>query len=195
MLIIIDNYDSFTYNLVQYCGQLGYEPYVFRNDEKTAEDILRWNPSEMIISPGPGRPESAGISIELIRLSSGKVPLLGVCLGHQAIGVAFGATVVRAKRVMHGKCSRVWHDGKTIFFGISNPFIAMRYHSLVVDPSTLNGSFLEVSAWTEEGEIMGLRHKERQLCEGIQFHPESIGTPEGMMIMSNFFSLAKKLNS
>ncbi len=187
MVLMIDNYDSFTYNLVQYLGQLGADVEVRRNDEIGLDEIEEMRPEAIFLSPGPRTPREAGITVDVIRTFHRKVPIMGVCLGHQAIGAAFGAEVVRAPRIMHGKTSSVRSDGRTIFRGIPNPFTAGRYHSLIVDRSTLP-AFLEVSAETDEGEIMGLRHRDC-LVEGIQFHPESILTPNGKRIIKNFLDL------
>ena len=187
MILVIDNYDSFTFNLVQYLGELGQDLRVFRNDEITVEEIERIAPVRIVISPGPGRPEDSGIIMEAIRRLAGKIPILGVCLGHQAIGAALGGSVVRAAHIMHGKTSAVFHDGKTIFHGLENPFEATRYHSLVVSPADLP-QCLEVSARTEDGVIMGLRHRLFPL-EGVQFHPESILTGAGKKLLSNFLNL------
>ena len=187
MILLIDNYDSFTYNLVQYLGELGQEMQVYRNDKITVEGIRESRPEYLVISPGPGRPKNAGVSVQAVRDFSGEIPILGVCLGHQAIGAAFGAEVVRNHRLMHGKTSLVHHDGKTIYEGLPNPFEATRYHSLVVKPETLPDC-LEVSARTEEGEIMGLRHRE-WVVEGVQFHPESIMTAPGKDLLGNFSRL------
>jgi para-aminobenzoate synthetase component II len=187
MIIVIDNYDSFTYNLVQYLGELGAELQTYRNDKITINEIKKLSPEKILISPGPGYPKDAGISIPLIREFAGKVPILGVCLGHQAIGEAFGGKIVSAKRFMHGKTSQIHHDGKTIFKGLPDPFDATRYHSLLVEKSSLPDC-LEISAWTDQDEIMGLRHKEYKI-EGIQFHPESILTTEGKNLLKNFLSL------
>ena len=189
MIFMIDNYDSFTYNLFQYFGMLGGEVEVARNDEVSIDDIEGLAPSALVISPGPCRPEDAGISMEAIRRFSGTLPILGICLGHQAIAAAFGADVVHAKRLMHGKVSTVSSDGKSIYAGISNPFQAMRYHSLAVAPESVP-ECLEVTARSEDGEIMGIRHKEH-LTEGVQFHPESIMTPVGKRLLKNFLSLAR----
>ncbi|HBA55473.1 anthranilate synthase component II [Syntrophorhabdus aromaticivorans] len=189
MVLMIDNYDSFTYNLVQYLGELGEEVVVFRNDKTTVDEIEQLSPSRIVISPGPCTPREAGISVDVIRSFAGKVPILGVCLGHQAIGYAFGGEVVQAKTLMHGKTSPVFHDGKSIFKGVESPFDAIRYHSLALSGEGLDKDF-EVSARTDDGEIMGLRHK-RYLVEGVQFHPESILTQEGKKILSNFLSLSK----
>ena len=187
MLLMIDNYDSFTYNLVQYLGEIGEDIKVFRNDKITIHEIERLNPERIVISPGPCTPKEAGISVELIKHFSGKVPLLGVCLGHQAIGAAFGGEIVRAQRLMHGKTSRINHDGKTIFEGLPNPFEATRYHSLVIKKDTLPDC-LKITAWTDIGEIMGVRHKEF-IVEGVQFHPESILTKVGKDLLRNFLKL------
>ncbi len=184
MIMVIDNYDSFTYNLVQYLGEMGEETVVFRNDKITLQEIERLGPERIVISPGPGTPREAGISVDVIKEFSGKIPILGVCLGHQCIGVAFGGKVVRAERIMHGKTSLIHHDGKTIFSGILNPFEATRYHSLLVEKDAVPAC-LEVSARTEEDEIMGLRHTELSV-EGVQFHPESILTRPGKDILKNF---------
>jgi anthranilate synthase/aminodeoxychorismate synthase-like glutamine amidotransferase len=187
MILMIDNYDSFTYNLVQYLGQLGEEVTVRRNDEVTLAEIEAMNPEAIFLSPGPCSPEQAGITVDVIHAFHRRIPLMGVCLGHQAIGHAFGGRVVRADRIMHGKTSPILNDGRTIFQGLPSPFPAGRYHSLIVDRESLPDC-LEVSAETEEGEIMGLRHREYP-CEGIQFHPESILTPGGKRIIRNFLKL------
>ena len=187
MILVIDNYDSFTFNLVQYLGEMGHELKVFRNDAIALETINALAPSSIVISPGPGRPENSGIIVEVIREVSGRIPILGVCLGHQAIGAAFGGDIVAAPTIMHGKTSEIFHDGKTIFSGLPSPFRATRYHSLVVAPETFP-SCLEISARTEDGVIMGLRHRE-MLVEGVQFHPESILTDIGMKLLSNFVNL------
>ncbi|MBI5587487.1 MAG: aminodeoxychorismate/anthranilate synthase component II [Deltaproteobacteria bacterium] len=184
MLLMIDNYDSFTFNLVQYFQELGEEVVVYRNDAITVAGIEKLRPGRIVISPGPCDPPKAGISVEAIKRLSGKVPILGVCLGHQAIGYAFGGDVVKAARLMHGKTSMVYHDGKTVFEGIENPFEANRYHSLIVKKETLP-ECLEISAWTEMGEIMGIRHR-KYAVEGLQFHPESILTRAGKRILKNF---------
>jgi para-aminobenzoate synthetase component 2 len=183
-LLMIDNYDSFTYNLVQYLGELGAEVTVKRNDAIDIAGVRALHPSAVVISPGPCTPAEAGISMKILREMAGEVPILGVCLGHQCIGEAFGGKVVRATRLMHGKTSPVIHDGKTIFAGLQSPFDAMRYHSLIVDPASIP-SALEVSARTAENEIMGLRHRELAV-EGVQFHPESILTAEGKHLLKNF---------
>ena len=187
MLLMIDNYDSFTYNLVQYFGELGQDVRVYRNDQITLEEITRLRPERIVISPGPCTPKEAGISIELIKEFAGKLPILGVCLGHQAIGEAFGGEVVRAGRLMHGKTSVIHHDGKTIYKDLPNPFEATRYHSLIVKRETLP-TVLKITAETKEGEIMGLRHKEFPV-EGVQFHPESILTKVGMDLLKNFLRM------
>jgi len=187
-LLLIDNYDSFTYNLYQYLGELGAEASVVRNDQITVAEALARRPSAIVISPGPGTPDQAGITVELIKAAAGRVPVLGVCLGHQALGQAFGGKVVRAPRLMHGKVSEVHHDGRTVFAGLPAPFTATRYHSLVVAREGLP-ECLEVSAWTEDGVIMGLRHRELPL-EGVQFHPESILTSAGKQLLSNFLRQA-----
>lgn len=183
-VLVIDNFDSFTYNIVQYLGELGAEVEVFRNDGIIPEAILARNPSHLIISPGPCSPNEAGVSVDAIRTCVGKIPVLGVCLGHQAIDAAFGGTIVRAKRLMHGKVSRISHDGKGVFRGLPDPFIATRYHSLAVERKSLPAC-LAVSATSEEGEIMGLRHRHHAV-EGVQFHPESILTQSGMELLANF---------
>jgi anthranilate synthase/aminodeoxychorismate synthase-like glutamine amidotransferase len=185
-LLMIDNYDSFTYNLVQYLGELGAELIVRRNDAIDMAGVRALAPDAIVISPGPCTPAEAGISVPLLRELAGDFPILGVCLGHQCIGAAFGGQVGRAARLMHGKTSPVIHDGKTIFAGLSNPFDAMRYHSLLVEPKGLP-KCLEVSARTAEGEIMGLRHRDYRI-EGVQFHPESIGTNAGKQLLSNFLA-------
>ena len=184
MIVVIDNYDSFTFNLVQYLGELGQDLRVYRNDAITIGEIERLAPERLVISPGPGRPEDAGIIIEAIQKLAGQMPILGVCLGHQAIGAAFGGSVVRAPEIMHGKTSAILHDGRTIFRNLENPFLATRYHSLVVAPQDLP-ECLEVSARTADGVIMGLRHRQFAL-EGVQFHPESILTSVGKALLSNF---------
>jgi para-aminobenzoate synthetase component 2 len=185
-LLMIDNYDSFTYNLVQYLGELGAEVDVRRNDAIGVAGARALRPDAIVISPGPCTPAEAGVSVAILRELSGEFPMLGVCLGHQCMGEAFGAKVVRAGHLMHGKTSPILHDGKTIFAGLPNPFEAMRYHSLLVAPESVPGC-LEVSARTAEGEIMGLRHRERRI-EGVQFHPESIGTREGKDLLRNFLA-------
>ncbi|MEJ2695278.1 MAG: aminodeoxychorismate/anthranilate synthase component II [Candidatus Sulfobium sp.] len=187
MLLMIDNYDSFTYNLVQYLGELGQDLKVFRNDKISVSEIENIAPDRIVISPGPCTPKEAGISVETIKYFAGKVPILGVCLGHQSIGEAFGGEVVRAPYLMHGKTSMVHHDGKTIFEGLPNPFEATRYHSLIIKRDSLP-PVLEVSAWTEDGIIMGVRHKHCAV-EGMQFHPESILTTVGKDLLRNFLKL------
>src|SRR5574340_1553000 len=184
MLLMIDNYDSFTFNLVQYFEELGADVAVYRNDAITVKEIEKLAPRRIVVSPGPCDPVKAGISVEVIKHFAGKVPILGVCLGHQSIGYAFGGEVVKATRLMHGKTSMVYHDNRTIFAGIENPFEANRYHSLIVRKETLPECF-EVSAWTDIGEIMGLRHRTYPI-EGVQFHPESILTAAGKDILNNF---------
>ena len=188
MIVVIDNYDSFTYNLVQYLKIIGSEVVVFRNDAVSLSELEEMAPAGFVISPGPGRPETAGISMPLIERFSGLIPILGVCLGHQAIAAAMGGKVVSAKRLMHGKTSTVTADGQTIFKGIKSPFSAMRYHSLAVEKETLPGC-LKVTAEAEDGEIMGIRH-ETDATEGIQFHPESIMTPVGKRLLRNFVNQA-----
>ncbi len=187
MILMIDNYDSFTYNLVQYLGELGQQVRVYRNDALTLAEIKQLNPSSIVVSPGPGRPENAGISCSLIKEFCGKIPILGVCLGHQAIGYCYGAKIVQAKRLMHGKTSKIYHNKKDIFKSIPNPFLATRYHSLLIEKSSLPVS-LEISAWTSEDEIMGIKHKNYPLW-GVQFHPESILTKNGKAILDNFIKL------
>ncbi len=187
MIFVLDNYDSFTYNLVQYLGELGAELEVRRNDQTTVQEIQSMMPEAIVLSPGPGRPEDAGILLETIRNFAGKVPILGVCLGHQAIGEVFGGEVIAAPSLVHGKTTDVYHDGKTIFRGLPSPFAAGRYHSLVVDPKIIPAE-LEVSATTKEGVVMGLRHR-RFPVEGVQFHPESVLTPDGRKLLKNFLDL------
>ncbi|KAF0217724.1 MAG: anthranilate synthase component [Geobacteraceae bacterium] len=189
MLLMIDNYDSFTYNLVQYFGELEEDVRVFRNDKITLEEIEALSPARIVISPGPCSPNEAGISLSLIQRFAGKIPILGVCLGHQAIGAAFGGKVVRSDYLMHGKTSLIHHDGKGLFNGLSNPFEATRYHSLVVERASLP-ECLQVTAWVEEGEIMGLAHRELPIW-GVQFHPESILTVRGKDILRNFLKMTK----
>ncbi|MFZ5651141.1 MAG: anthranilate synthase component II [Bacillota bacterium] len=184
MLLIIDNYDSFTYNLAQYFAELRAAVSVVRNDALGPEDIERIAPSGLVISPGPGTPEGAGVTREVIGRYAGRIPILGVCLGHQAIGSVYGGAIIRAKTIMHGKTSLISHDGKGVFRGLPSPFSAIRYHSLVVERGTLPRC-LEISAWADDGEIMGLRHKEHSV-EGVQFHPESILTEHGHRILENF---------
>jgi len=184
MLLMIDNYDSFTWNLVQYLGELGADVHVHRNDAITLADIAAWEPSHIVVSPGPCTPNEAGISVDLIRAFAGKVPILGVCLGHQAIGQAFGGRIVRAQRVMHGKLSPVTHDGKGSFTGLPSPLAATRYHSLAIERASLPAD-LEVTATADDGEIMGVRHR-RFAVEGVQFHPEAILTEHGHALLRNF---------
>ena len=187
MILMLDNYDSFTYNLVQYLGELGADIQVHRSDKIKIEEIERLQPEKIVISPGPCSPEKAGISIELAKYFAGKVPLLGVCLGHQSIAVAFGGKVTKANRIMHGKTSEVKHDGKNLFKGLPDPFVATRYHSLIVKKEDLPDCF-EVTARTDEDEIMGIRHKELSV-EGVQFHPESILTKHGHDLLKNFLEM------
>jgi anthranilate synthase component 2 len=184
VIAVIDNYDSFTFNLVQYLGELGEEPVVYRNDEVSVAKLRRLRPERIVISPGPGRPEDAGVSPRVIAELGPRIPILGVCLGHQCLGLVHGAKVVRAERLLHGKTSRVIHNGKDLFRNVENPFEATRYHSLIVDKDTL-GRDLVVTAWTADQEIMGLRHRV-QPAFGVQFHPESILTTEGRKILANF---------
>lgn len=184
MILMIDNYDSFVYNLVQYLGEMGHELVVRRNDEITIDEIAALNPRVIVISPGPCSPNEAGVSLDVIQHFAGKIPLLGVCLGQQAIAQAFGGRVVRAERMMHGKTSEVFHDGRTLFEGLPSPFKACRYHSLIVERDTLPDC-LEISAWTEAGEIMAIRHKQHAV-EGVQFHPEAILTEHGRALLRNF---------
>ena len=184
MILMIDNYDSFTYNLVQALAALGKEIVVYRNDQISIDEIEKLKSACIVISPGPGTPSKAGISVELIKRFASKIPILGVCLGHQAIAEAFGGKIVRAPRIMHGKTSLIYHDGKTIYKGLPNPFEAVRYHSLIVEKKSLPSCF-EISAWTDMDEIMGIRHKEYPV-EGVQFHPESIMTKKGNELLKNF---------
>jgi anthranilate synthase/aminodeoxychorismate synthase-like glutamine amidotransferase len=196
MLLVLDNYDSFTYNLVQYAGELGAEPSVYRNDALAPEDVLRLAPEAIVISPGPCTPREAGISVPLIRAAAGKIPIFGVCLGHQAIGEAFGGRVVRAERLMHGKTTPVIHNGHPLFEDVSSPLEAMRYHSLVIAPEDVPDE-LEVTAWSADRpagrEIMAVCHRALPVY-GVQFHPESIATTEGKRLLANFLSLAAALN-
>ena len=187
MIVIIDNYDSFTYNIVQTIGGMGADVRVFRNDAVDIPYIARLQPDRLLISPGPCTPAKAGISIEAIRYFAGRIPVLGVCLGHQAIGEAFGGDTIRAARLMHGKTSPITHDGKGVFTSLPNPFEAMRYHSLVVSEKTLP-ECLEITARSDQGELMGLRHRELPI-EGVQFHPESIMTPDGVQLLRNFLDI------
>ncbi len=194
MLLLLDNYDSFTYNLAQYLGELGEDVRVVRNDAITIADLERLAPARIVISPGPCTPNEAGISLDVIRAFAGKIPILGVCLGHQAIGQAFGGRVIGAQTIMHGKVSKVFHDEQGLFRGIPNPFEATRYHSLVVERATLPDS-LEITAKTWDDEIMGVRHRRlaggRAVVEGVQFHPESIMTPAGKQILANFLEATR----
>ena len=187
MILMIDNYDSFTYNLVQYLGELGAKVKVFRNDKIAVEEIKTLLPGKIVISPGPGRPEDAGISCAIIEAFAGKIPILGVCLGHQCLGYAYGGKIIQAKKLMHGKTSKIYHNRKTVFTGLPNPFEATRYHSLVVEKKSLP-KCLEVIAWTKDGEIMGLKHEKYPLW-GVQFHPESILTKAGKDLLANFLKL------
>ena len=187
MILMIDNYDSFTYNLVQYFGELGADLEVYRNDTLTVDQVRKMNPERIVISPGPGRPEDAGISVGLIKEFAGKIPILGVCLGHQAIGYAYGGKIIGAKKLMHGKTSMISHNHKDLFKDLENPFEATRYHSLVIDPTSLPDC-LEVTAKSEDDEIMGVRHKQFPLW-GVQFHPESILTKAGKNLLKNFLAL------
>ncbi len=189
MLLLIDNYDSFTYNLYQYLSELGEEVKVVRNDQTSIEEIERMQPARIVISPGPSTPQNAGISNDVVRHFGGRLPLLGVCLGHQCIGFSYGGRVGQARRIMHGKSSLIRHDGKGVFKGLPNPFSAIRYHSLIVEEEGLPES-LEVTARTEDGEIMGLRHKEH-MVEGIQFHPESFMTEVGKELLRNFLGIGR----
>lgn len=184
---MIDNYDSFTYNLVQYLGELGADIRVFRNNKITVREMEKLSPERIVISPGPCTPKEAGVSIEVIKHFAGKTPVLGVCLGHQSIGAAFGGNIIRAPRLMHGKTSLIYHDGETVFKGLPNPFEATRYHSLLIERETLPDC-LSITAWTDAGEIMGVRHKEC-IVEGVQFHPESILTAVGKDLLRNFLKL------
>jgi anthranilate synthase component II len=185
-LLMIDNYDSFTYNLVQYLGELGADVDVRRNDAITLDEVAALRPDAVVISPGPCTPREAGVSVPLIERFAGAIPILGVCLGHQAIGAAFGAAIVRGGRIMHGKTSPIHHDGRGVYRGLPDPFEATRYHSLVIDPATLPAT-LERAAWTDDGEIMGVRHR-TLFVEGVQFHPESILTVEGKRLLANFLA-------
>jgi anthranilate synthase component 2 len=189
MLLMIDNYDSFTYNLVQYLRELGEEVEVYRNDKISLDEIEKLSPARLVVSPGPCTPNDAGISVDVIKHFAGKLPILGVCLGHQSIGQAFGGKVVRADRLMHGKTSPVFHDNRELFVGLPDPFDATRYHSLLVERSSLP-ECLEITAWTAEGEIMGMRHRDLPVW-GMQFHPESILTVSGMDMLKNFLEMTK----
>jgi anthranilate synthase/aminodeoxychorismate synthase-like glutamine amidotransferase len=188
MILMIDNYDSFTYNLVQYLGELGEKLKVARNDALTLEEIAAMKPSHIVISPGPGHPEEAGISIDLIKRFAGRIPILGVCLGHQAICHAFGGNIIRAARLMHGKTSEIIHDGKGVFTGLPQKFSATRYHSLLAEPSSIKKEFV-VSAKTDKNEVMGVRHRKIKALEGVQFHPESILTDGGKTMLKNFLKM------
>jgi anthranilate synthase component 2 len=190
MLLMIDNYDSFTYNLVQYLGELGEDVRVFRNDQITVDEIAELEPRHIVISPGPCTPNEAGVSVDTVKRFGGKIPLLGVCLGHQGIGQAYGGRIVHAKRIMHGKTSMIYHTGIGVFAGLSNPFEATRYHSLVIERESLPAC-LELTAWTDDDEIMGVRHKDFAV-EGVQFHPESILTQHGHELLSNFLKQDEK---
>jgi len=187
MILLIDNYDSFVYNLYQYVGEFGKKVMVYRNNQITIEKIKKLNPEKIIISPGPGRPENSGISCEVIEKFSGKIPILGVCLGHQCIGYVFGGRIVGAKKLMHGKTSLIYHSGKNIYNGLKNPFIATRYHSLVIEKKSIP-SVLKVEAKSEDGEIMGIKHKKYKVY-GVQFHPESILTESGKKLIKNFLNI------
>ncbi len=187
MVLVIDNYDSFVYNLVQYIGDLGEKVEVFRNDKISLSRVEELKPEQIVISPGPGRPENAGVSNKLIKKFAGKIPILGVCLGHQCIGLSFGAEIVVAERLMHGKISLIYHNGKGIYQGLKNPFAATRYHSLIIKKEGFPNS-LKITAWTKRGEIMGIEHKNFPLY-GVQFHPESILTKEGKKLLRNFLKL------
>jgi anthranilate synthase/aminodeoxychorismate synthase-like glutamine amidotransferase len=189
MILVIDNYDSFTYNLVQYLGELGASVQVYRNDAIGVERIAALAPEAIVISPGPGVPDDAGVTLDVVRRFAGKTPLIGVCLGHQAIGQVFGAPVVRAKRLMHGRTSLIEHDGQSLFRGIPSPFTATRYHSLILEREAL-GDQLQETAWTDQGEVMGIRHKTLACVEGVQFHPESFLTEHGHHLLRNFLGLA-----
>jgi anthranilate synthase/aminodeoxychorismate synthase-like glutamine amidotransferase len=187
MILLIDNYDSFTFNLAQYLGQMGQKIEIHRNDQITLDEIEGLNPERIIISPGPCTPKEAGISVPVIQRFAGSIPILGVCLGHQAIGAAFGGRVIRAKKIMHGKTSDIQHDSKTIFRGLPQPFVATRYHSLIVERKSLPRT-LEISAETSDGTIMGLRHRKLRV-EGVQFHPESVLTEAGFQLLRNFLTI------
>jgi anthranilate synthase component 2 len=189
MLLMIDNYDSFTYNLVQYLAELGEDVVVHRNDEISVEQIEKLNPDHIVISPGPCTPNEAGVSVPAIKALAGKIPILGVCLGHQSIGQAFGGRIIHAKQLMHGKTSQIHHHGNSVFTGLPSPFTATRYHSLVIERETLPDC-LEITAWTDDGEIMGVRHKQLAV-HGVQFHPESILTEHGHALLKNFLEGAQ----
>lgn len=188
MILMIDNYDSFTYNLVQYLGELGQDLKVVRNDQIDVGTIRKMKPSHIVISPGPGHPAEAGVSVDVIKAFAGKIPILGVCLGHQAMCHAFGGNVTRAKRLMHGKTSEILHDNKGVFAGLPQKFLATRYHSLLAEPASIKKQFI-VSAKTDRGEVMGVRHKKYKALEGVQFHPESILTEGGKTILANFLKM------
>jgi anthranilate synthase component 2 len=187
MILVIDNYDSFTYNLVQYLGELGQDVRVVRNDDMTAQEVLTFAPRAIVISPGPCTPAEAGISVDVVRRCGPHIPILGVCLGHQSIGAAYGGIVTRAREIVHGKTSRIQHSGRGVFLGIPSPFTATRYHSLIVDRERLP-SDLEITAWTEDGTIMGLQHRHYRVF-GVQFHPESFSTEYGRELLSNFLAM------
>ncbi len=187
MILVIDNYDSFTYNLVQYLGELGQKVRVVRNDEISVADVARLKPTHILVSPGPCTPKEAGISVDVIRAYAGKLPILGVCLGHQSLGYAFGGKIIRAKKLMHGKTSQIKHDGKGVFKGLKNPFTATRYHSLVIERKSFPKDLI-ITATSEDGEIMGVRHRTLPALEGVQFHPESILTEGGKDLLKNFLS-------
>jgi anthranilate synthase component 2 len=187
VILVIDNYDSFTYNLVQYLGELGQKVRVVRNDEISVADVARLKPTHILVSPGPCTPKEAGISVDVIRAYAGKLPILGVCLGHQSLGYAFGGKIIRAKKLMHGKTSQIKHDGKGVFKGLKNPFTATRYHSLVIERKSFPKDLI-ITATSEDGEIMGVRHRTLPALEGVQFHPESILTEGGKDLLKNFLS-------
>lgn len=196
MILVIDNYDSFTYNLVQYLGELGQEPVVYRNDVISTDEIRKLNPSHIIISPGPGTPAEAGISNDIIKELKGEYPILGVCLGHQCIGEVYGAKVLRAPYLMHGKVSKIIFDEEEpLFSGLSYPFTATRYHSLIIDKNSTEGTPLKIIAWTSDNLVMGIKHKDYPTLLGIQFHPESILTEEGHKLLSNFLEIGKHSHS
>ena len=188
MILIIDNYDSFTYNLVQYIGSLGYNPIVFRNDQITTSEIRKLNPEKIIISPGPGNPSEAGICLDIVKELHNEFPILGVCLGHQTIGQAFNCKINKAQTLMHGKVSKIYHNQKGIFYNLPNPFKATRYHSLIIDAEKISDD-IEVTAWTEDNIIMGCKHKHIDNLLGLQFHPESILTEQGIVLIQNFLDL------